>query len=80
VELLRRLQELESEFERNNPLESPQLLTPFDFLSCEQIGEAPALLRALYSDQFLGLADIESQNNVVVTGPRGCGKTTFFAV
>jgi energy-coupling factor transporter ATP-binding protein EcfA2 len=54
------------------------LLSPFDFLSCEQIGEAPALLRALYSERFLGLPEIESQNNVVVTGPRGCGKTTVF--
>src|SRR6185503_15267902 len=27
---------------------------------------------------FLGLAEIEGRNNVVVTGPRGCGKTTVF--
>ena len=36
------------------------------------------MLRALYSDRFLGLSEIESQNNVVVTGPRGCGKSTVF--
>jgi hypothetical protein len=77
-ELLRRLRDLDVEFERNAAQESARLLTPFDFLSCEQIGEAPALLRALYSDRFLGLSEIESQNNVVVTGPRGCGKTTVF--
>lgn len=78
AELLRRLQELDAEFERSAAQESMSLITPFDFLSCEQIGEAPALLRALYSDRFLGLPEIESQNNVVVTGPRGCGKTTVF--
>jgi hypothetical protein len=77
-ELIRRLQELDVEFERMAAQESARLLTPFDFLSCEQIGEAAVLLRALYSDRFLGLSEIESQNNVVVTGPRGCGKSTVF--
>ncbi len=77
-ELLGRLIDLDVEFERSAAQESARLLTPFDFLSCEQIGEAPALLRALYSDRFLGLQEIESQNNVVVTEPRGCGKTTVF--
>jgi len=77
-QLLPRLKDLDAEFERSAAQESTSLITPFDFLSCEQIGDAPALLRALYSDRFLGLPEIESQNNVVVTGPRGCGKTTVF--
>ena len=78
AELLKRLQELDAEFARSAEAEPDHLITPFDFLSCEQIGHAPALLHALYSDRFLGLPEIESQNNVVVTGPRGCGKTTVF--
>ncbi len=78
LELFRRLQTLDSDFEQRAALGSVRLLTPFDFLSCEQIGEAAILLRALYSDRFLGLSEIESQNNVVVTGPRGCGKSTIF--
>lgn len=78
ADLLKRLREVENEFERSAAQESANLLTPFDFLSCEQIGDAPALLHALYSDRFLGLPEIESQNNTVVTGPRGCGKTTVF--
>ena len=78
TELLPRLKALDVEFERTAAQESTSLITPFDFLSCEQIGDAPALLQALYSDHFLGLPQIESQNNVVVTGPRGCGKTTVF--
>lgn len=77
-DLISRLQALDAEFEQTAAQESARLLTPFDFLSCEQIGEAAVLLRALYSDQFLGLSEIESQNNVVVTGPRGCGKSTVF--
>ena len=54
------------------------LTTPFDYLSCEQIGEAHALLKELYSDKMLGLQEIEDLNNLVLTGPRGCGKTTVF--
>jgi hypothetical protein len=77
-ELFHRLQMLDAEFEKTAAQGSDHLLTPFDFLSCEQIGEAAVLLRALYSDRFLGLSEIESQNNVVVTGPRGCGKSTVF--
>ena len=55
-----------------------KLVTPFDFLSYEQIGESHSLLKALYSRLFLGLHQIESKNNLVLTGPRGCGKTTVF--
>jgi serine/threonine protein kinase len=55
-----------------------RLLTPFDYSSCEQIGESHSLLKALYSDCFLGLEIIRSRNNLVLTGPRGCGKTTVF--
>ena len=77
-DLISRLFALDAEFEQTAAQESARLLTPFDFLSCEQIGEAAILLRALYSDRFLGLSEIESQNNVVVTGPRGCGKSTVF--
>lgn len=76
-ELLHRLQQLDAEFEQAST-QKAALLTPFDFLSCEQIGEASGLLQSLYSDRFLGLAEIESRNNVVVTGPRGCGKSTVF--
>ncbi|MBU8900952.1 hypothetical protein KRR26_35685 [Corallococcus sp. M34] len=54
------------------------LITPFDFLSCEQIGESHVLLKELYSDKMLGLPAIEAVNNLVLTGPRGCGKTTVF--
>ena len=52
-----------------------KLLTPFDYSSCEQIGESHSILKALYSDCFLGLEIIRSRNNLVLTGPRGCGKT-----
>jgi serine/threonine protein kinase len=75
--LFQELQEIEIEFDKHSG-EGVQLLTPFDFLNCEQIGDDESILRSLYSDRFLGLDDIRSRNNVVVTGPRGCGKSTVF--
>ncbi|MDR3403075.1 MAG: protein kinase [Chthoniobacter sp.] len=77
-ELLLRLRRLDQEYAQTLAEDSTALLSPFDFLSCEQIGDAPELLRALYSDRFLSLPEIESKNNVLLTGPRGCGKTTVF--
>ncbi len=73
-----RLRELNAEIDHEGDNDTARLQTPFDFLSCEQIGDAPFLLRALYSDRFLGLREMESRNNLVVTGPRGCGKSTVF--
>lgn len=75
--LLKELQEMEAEFDKLAG-EGSRLLTPFDFLNCEQIGDDESLLKSLYSDRFLGLDDIKSKNNLVVTGPRGCGKSTVF--
>ena len=76
--LFDRLRELQADAGRTAGDDAARLQTPFDFLSCEQIGDAPALLKALYSDRFLGLREMKERNNVVVTGPRGCGKSTVF--
>lgn len=79
--LYRLLEQIESDFnirQKEKNEEQSQLITPFDYLSCEQIGESHSLLKALYSNSFLGLPFIESRNNLVLTGPRGCGKSTVF--
>ena len=57
---------------------STQMVTPFDYPNCEQIGNSHLLLQNLYSDRLLGLAEIRARSNLVLTGPRGCGKTTVF--
>ena len=54
------------------------LASPFDYPNCEQIGDSNLLLRNLYSDRLLGLAEIRRRSNIVLTGPRGCGKTTVY--
>ena len=55
-----------------------QMITPFDYPNCEQMGNSHLLLRSLYSDRLLGLPEIRARANLVLTGPRGCGKTTVF--
>ncbi|MFA5267667.1 MAG: protein kinase [Methanoregula sp.] len=55
-----------------------KLTQPFDYLRCEQIGNSFKLLQKLYSHNFPGYDDILQRNNTILTGPRGCGKTTLF--
>ncbi len=55
-----------------------KLVTPFDYPNCEQMGKSHLLLKSLYSDRVLGLSEIQARANLVLTGPRGCGKTTVF--
>jgi len=77
--LFERLGEIDNEFERIQAGTAIiQLTDPFDYLSCEQLGESHSLLNVLYSNRFLGLEDIERRSNLVLTGPRGCGKSTVF--
>ncbi len=76
--LFERLHHLDDDYEHFAVGEATRLVTPFDFLSCEQMPDDPGILKALYSNLFLGLDTIEDRNNVVVTGPRGCGKSTVF--
>ena len=79
-ELHKKLLRIGSDFSAQERSQAaPQLATPFDYLNCEQIGDSHSLLKSLYSHSFLGLPEIEkSRNNLILTGPRGCGKTTVF--
>jgi len=74
--LFEKISNLEKEFQKiESQNASNDLSDPFDYLSCEQV-RAHSLLRALYSDHFLGLDLVKSISNVILTGPRGCGKST----
>lgn len=74
-----RLQKIDTEYaEKQAAVQMTKMLTPFDYPNCEQMGHSHLLLNSLYSQRFLGLPEIEARNNLVLTGPRGCGKTTVF--
>ena len=77
-ELMVKLDSLDDEYLAKKKKPDSKLLTPFDYPNCEQIGNSHLLLKNLYSDRLLGLSDIQARSNLVLTGPRGCGKTTVF--
>lgn len=78
LELMKKLTSVDERYleAKEHPL--PTLVSPFDYPNCEQIGNAHLLLRSLYSDRLLGLLEIKKRSNMILTGPRGCGKTTVF--
>ena len=51
--------------------------TPFEFISAEQIAD-DAVLRQLFANSLPWLDDINNKTPQVITGPRGCGKSTLF--
>ncbi|HWG92176.1 MAG TPA: protein kinase [Candidatus Thermoplasmatota archaeon] len=77
--LLTELRESRAAIQRK-ALEKPakRLRTPFEYLSSEQIGDSFELLQRLYSSNFPGYEYILERTNTILTGPRGCGKTTIF--
>lgn len=73
-----KLKRIDSEYLAKQSIsQQARLKHPFDYPNCEQIPEAH-LLNSLYSDQFLAIDEIASRSNLILTGPRGCGKTTVF--
>lgn len=51
---------------------------PFDYLSCEEMGNSFEAMQTLYSENFPGYNTLLQKTNTILTGPRGCGKTTIF--
>ena len=76
--LLAKLDSLDGQYSDANQGSGATLVTPFDYPNCEQIGNSHLLLKNLYSDRLLGLSEIQARSNLMLTGPRGCGKTTVF--
>lgn len=63
--------------ERMGDKPTVELQSPFDYLSCEQMGDSFKLIEQLYSRDFPGYGQLHSRTNTLLTGPRGCGKTTI---
>ena len=76
--LATKLRNLREQYRSLSIPNAAKLLTPFDYPNCEQIGNSHLLLQSLYSDRLLGLSEIQRRSNLMLTGPRGCGKTTVF--
>jgi len=79
ADLRKLIEKIEKEAKTSERRRTPPTLEhPFDYLSCEQLGETPLLLTKLFSPEFLGHPDLVSRGNIIFTGPRGCGKSTVF--
>ena len=78
LRLLEKLDSLDDQYSTEKQDSPIRLVSPFDYPNCEQIGNSHLLLKSLYSDRLLGLGDIQARSNLMLTGPRGCGKTTVF--
>lgn len=78
IELLNLLNKIPTNYQNLISLKSQKLKDPFDYLRCEDIGNSFELLQLLYSKNFPGYSYLLSKNNTILTGPRGCGKTTIF--
>lgn len=76
--MLEKLNSIDDRYRVASERPATTLSSPFDYPNCEQIGDSNLLLRNLYSDRLLGLAEIGRRSNIVLTGPRGCGKTTVY--
>lgn len=76
-ELLKILKGIDQSYSSLSERKEELLLNPFDYLRCEQIGNSFKLLQNLYSKNFPGYNDFLRRNNTILTGPRGCGKTTI---
>ena len=76
--LLTKLNSLDNSYSERKKTSVSILVSPFDYPNCEQIGNSHLLLKNLYSDRLLGLPEIQRRSNLILTGPRGCGKTTVF--
>lgn len=76
--LYKNLLSIREDYNQNILKSSVKLHRPFDYLSCEQIGDSFELLETLYSKNFPGYDDLLERTNTILTGPRGCGKSTIF--
>lgn len=78
IELIKILGQIPIDYQTLISVKSPKLRYPFDYLRCEDIGNSFELLQLLYSKNFPGYSSLLTKNNTLLTGPRGCGKTTIF--
>jgi hypothetical protein len=72
---LRAIEEESQRVGKDNAARVDRLRNPFELLSADRFREDSPLLRQLFSSAVPGYVFLESKDTVVISGPRGCGKT-----
>ncbi|HUT37088.1 MAG TPA: protein kinase [Planctomycetota bacterium] len=75
METIRELERISEETRTEQTGGMHYLSDPFEYLSAEQMPENTDLLYFLYSGRLPWFKELEQFGNVVVSGPRGCGKS-----
>lgn len=68
---------IESAWERTGTPATPAIRQPFEYISADQIADDAVLLQ-LFANSLPWLERVNSSTTQIVTGPRGCGKSTVF--
>ena len=76
--LINILDQIQKDYQAFISVKTSKLSHPFDYLRCEDIGNSFELMQLIYSKNFPGYSALLTKNNTLLTGPRGCGKTTIF--
>ena len=64
-------------FRVGSEAQPPSLIDPFDYISAEHI-DSDQLLVSLFAESCPWFKDVSGPNPVLLTGPRGCGKSMVF--
>jgi serine/threonine protein kinase len=70
-------EQVEQAWARSGAANSRAVSRPFEYISADQIADDAVLLE-LFADSLPWLDRVNSATRQIVTGPRGCGKSTVF--
>lgn len=75
IDTIKKLDDILNTVKINLNKEKADLKNPFEYLSAEEMPEYSDLLYYLYSSNLPWFKNIESFGNIIISGPRGCGKS-----
>ncbi|CUR51354.1 putative Non-specific protein-tyrosine kinase [Nitrosotalea devaniterrae] len=75
LDVIHRIHDITEQSKITEPIQNTKLRTPFEYTSAEEMPEDSDLLSALYADNVPWLKEVTSFGTVIISGPRGSGKS-----